>query len=177
MRDNGVMLVLLAILLTLVPAGGVFGEASASATVHSEGQISLDLTVEAPGGTVVVAHVIDPGDDQTIVSMGEQSNGVFTGVAIVENANLVVVFEVLAPNGISRLSDPWTLLQLGVDRSVLGYVDPGATVDEPEPPLVSAADERLLWGAAGAGAAALALVAFWAAGPKPQRSGAADEEE
>lgn len=177
MRDNGVMPVLLAILLALVPAGGVFGEASASATVHAEGQISLSLTVEAPTGAVVVAHVMDPGDDQTTVSMGEQSSGVFTGLAVVENANLVVVFEALAPNGISRLSDPSTLLQLGVDPAVLGYVDVDPTADVPEPPLVSAADERLLWGAGGAAAAALALVAFWAAGPKPKRTDAADEEE
>lgn len=177
MRDNGPMPALLAIILALVPAGGVFGDASASATFHSEGQISITLTVGAPTGAVVVAHVIDPGDDQITVSMGEQSNGVFSGLAVVENANLVVVFEVLAPAGISRLSDPWTLLQLGVDPAVLGYVDVGPTADESGPTLVSAGDRRLLWAAAGAVAAALALVAFWAAGPKPKPIGAAEEEE
>ncbi len=158
-----------------VPVGGVFGDASATAEVASEGKISVDFRVEGPADSAVVAHLIDPGDNQETVTLGSQSEGVFTGSIVVENANLVVVFEALTTNGASTLSEPTTLLELGVDPLVLGYPDPDVVNDDLEQPLVSPENQRLLWAAGGAVAAALALVAFWAAGPKPES--ASDEEE
>ncbi len=176
MRHTGHMAIVLAMLVALaVPIGGVFGDGSATAVVASEGQISVDLRVEGPADSAVVAHLIDPGDNQETVTLGSQTDGVFTGSIVVENANLVVVFEALATNGASTLSEPTTLLELGVDPVVLGYPDPAIVTDDSEPPLVSPENQRLLWVAGGAVAAALALVAFWAAGPKPKS--AADEEE
>jgi hypothetical protein len=158
-----------------VPVGGVFGDATATAEVASEGRILVDFRIEGPADSAVVAHLIDPGDNQETVTLGSQTDGVFTGSIVVENANLVVVFEALTTNGASTLSEPTTLLDLGVDTVVLGYPDPAIVTDDSEPPLVSPENQRLLWAAGGAVAAALALVAFWAAGPKPKTT--ADEEE
>ena len=87
-----------------VPIGGVFGDGSATAVIASEGQISVDLRVEGPADSAVVAHLIDPGDNQETVTLGSQTDGIFTGSVVVENANLVVVFEALATNGASTLS-------------------------------------------------------------------------
>lgn len=176
MRHTGRMVIVLAMLVALaIPIGGVFGEGSATAVEASDGQISVDLRVEGLGDSAVVAHLIDPGDDQVTVTMGSDVEGVFTGSVVVENANLVVVFEALATNGASTLSEPTTLLKLGVDPVVLGYPDPAIITEDDEPPLVSPENQRLLWAAGGAVAAALALVAFWAAGPKPET--VRDEEE
>lgn len=173
--------VLAIVMSVAVPVGGVFGDASAEAVVASEGQISVEFRVEGPADSSVVVHLIDPGDNQETVTLASQVDGVFTGSVVVENANLVVVFEALSTNGASTLSEPTTLLELGVDPLVLGYPDPAIDTTDEAPPLVSPDNQRLLWGAGGAVAAALALIAFWAAGPKPEAArdhkAAKDEEE
>lgn len=160
---------LLALLLLSTELGGVFGPASAEAVAVSSGEIEVTITVAMTTRPVsVVAHLVDPGDDQQTVTLGHQGDGEYAGVAVTERADLVVVFEALGTDGSSELSRPVTLIELGVDStimlddtSVIGGDDDGLTLD--------AATERWGWAAVALGAAALSLVAWWALADYPKR--------
>ncbi len=158
------------VVLMSVEVGGAFGAASADAAAVSSGEIEVAISVEVAGSpSSVVAHVVDPGDDQESVSLGPVATGAFAGSAVVERADLVVVFEAIWPDGSSELSRPLMLTELGVDPELLldqsprnGREDDGVTLD--------LATERWGWAALALGAAALALLAWWALGDYPGRS-------
>ena len=176
--DTGrVHVVSILLVALMIPVGGQFGEGSASATDHGNGLITLTMTVDGPEGVAVVAHVIDPGDNQETFTLVGDGSGTYTGQAEVEQANLVVVFEVLFANGTSSLSDPATLLELGVDPIVLGYVTEDSIPVEESRPIVSDENRQLLWIAVAAVASALALLAVWAAGPSQKRQSEQTNEE
>ncbi len=170
--------VLAAVLALTIPVGGVFGEATATVESAGDGQINVEVTLDGPSGVVVVVHLIDPGDNQETVTLGEGADGRYTGEAVVENANLVVVFEAVSSDGVSWLSDPLTLLDLGASPEVLGYPTDDAVIPEAtDEPMVSAENVRLLWLAVAAAASALALLAWWAAGPKPDTESQDEHDE
>jgi hypothetical protein len=163
------MRTLLVLLLLSTELGGVFGPATADAVAVSSGEIEVTITVTVATGPVgVVAHLVDPGDDQQTVTLGHQGDGEYAGAAVTERADLVVVFEAIGADGSSELSRPVTLIELGVDptimlddTSVIGGGDDGLTLD--------AATERWGWAAVALGAAALSLVAWWALADYPKR--------
>lgn len=149
------MILLLASVLLLVPAGDGFGEAGASADLIGTDRIRVELTVEIGGAGSVVAHLIEPGEQQQTVALADRGGGVFGAVLESRQVDLVVVFEVLgdAP----RQSVPLRLTDLGVDRATLGMVAPLVE-------LGSETDDSSQWGwlGLGLGAAALSLLAVWA---------------
>lgn len=165
-------------LVLWVPVGGVFGEAVAEGSSTETGLISIEIEVEVPAATSVVAHIIDPGDGQTTLSMYPRTGGVFAVSAEVEQADLVVVFEVLDGQEVV-MSRPVTLSELGVDPAALGaIVEPNLLeVETPTPEVgITPATRKNIWLAVALGASALALLAIWAAGPKlPEETGVGDD--
>ena len=166
---------LIAVVLLIVQLGGAFGAASAEATAISSGEMEVSLSVEVAGNPAsVVAHLIDPGDDQTTTTLilsGES----FVGTVIVERADLLVVFEAIGAGGNSEQSGAVSLTALGVAVDVL-LDDPG-TVDQPDPALtLDAATERWGWAALAFGAGALSLLAWWALADYPRRRRSVPEE-
>lgn len=163
------MRTLLVLLLLSAELGGGFGSATAEAVAVSSGEIEVTITVTVATRPVsVVAHLVDPGDDQQTVTLGDRGDGEYAGAAVTERADLVVVFEAIGADGSSELSRPVTLIELGVDptimlddTSVIGGDDDGLTLD--------AATERWGWAAVALGAAALSLVAWWALADYPKR--------
>ena len=169
-----------ALFLLTINLGGAFGEAAAVATDQGDGVIAVELEVEAPRAVTVVAHVIDPGDGQTTHSLGERTGKVFGGSLELEQANLIVVFEAFDNQGSSELSDPVTLLELGIDPAALGTVPPAVLIDPDDEGGLTPELERRIWTAVGLVAASLALLALWVAGPKSEQeqpSDATSEEE
>ncbi len=170
------MAVLLALVLA-VPVGGPFGEATAGGSPAPAGMVEIELEVEvaAAGGTVV-AHLIDPGQEQQTVALGERPGGTFGGLVDIEPNNLVVVFELLRDGDDAR-SDPVTLVQLGVDPELLGVaVETAASGGEER---ISNRVRQWGWVALAFGAASLSLLAVWAlgGGPGPARRGRAADDE
>lgn len=140
--------------LLAVELGGGFGQAEARAQVVSPTLMQLELVVEAPAARSVVAHLLEPGGPDQTVAMAERSPGTYGAVVEARRADLVVVFEVVGGD----LSEPVNLSRLGVDPAVLGRVPVAKTRPK---------DDRWLWLAVAAGAAALSLLAFWALGEEP----------
>ncbi len=161
-------------LLVSVPVGGAFGEAAAEGTVTGDGLITVEIEVEVPGASAVVAHFVDPGDDQRTVAMNPRTGDVFAASAEVEQADLVVVFEIL--NGAEVVvSRPLNLSELGVDPAVLGaVVAPNLLTSDPEEVpdegVLTPEIRRNLWLAVALAAGALSLLAVWAAGPRSSPS-------
>ena len=165
------MHVFLLFLVLSVPIGGAFGEAVAEGTVVGNGVISIELEVEVPGATSVVAHILDPGDDQMTLAMNPRAGDVFAVAAEVEQADLIVVFEILDGRE-TIVSRPVNLSELGVDPGVLGSVVPPNRLtsdaeEEAAEGVLTPAIRRNLWLAVALAAGALSLLAVWAAGPKP----------
>lgn len=148
------MILLVAVLLFLVPAGDGFGDATASAEQIGPDRIRIELEVTIEGAGSVVAHVIEPGGQQETISLADRGGGGFGAVFESRQIDLVVVFEVLGED--PRQSDPLRLTELGVDRATLGMVAPLAEV-------VEEGDDTEQWGwlGLGMGAAALSLMAVW----------------
>ena len=183
-RRYGLAVHLLAtIFLMTVALGGGFGEAAASATVNNDGTIDVQLQVEAPADTVV-AHVIDPGGQQETVSLARRADGSFGGMVSTPRSNRVVVFEALVGDD-SITSRPVTFLDLGVAPSLLGIDEgPNLLVGEPtsDAVILGFDESESIWIAVALLAVALALVAWWAAGPgsrgarvPPAKTGVGDE--
>lgn len=163
------MRVLLTLLLLSVELGGVFGTASAEAAAVSSGEIEVTIKVSVAGNpTSVVAHLVDPGDDQQTVTLAHLGGGEYSGIAITERADLVVVFEAIGADASSELSPPVTLVELGVDPGIMLDDAPVIGGDDGELTL-DAATERWGWAAVALGAAALSLVAWWALADYPKR--------
>lgn len=158
----------LAVLLAAIVLGGPFGEATVEGAERGAG-IRIDFEVAVGGSPVaVVVHVVNPGDTQETVSLTDRGGGKWGSVADLDLINYVAVFEALYADGASEVSDPVTLLDLGLDPAVLGMGE--VTVvedDEPDRPL-SPTTRRWGWGAVALVAVALALLAVWAMGDRPR---------
>ena len=160
------MVKMLAPLLTLIVLGGPFGEATVDGRPFEAG-LRVEFEVVVGGApAAVVAHIVDPGQLQSTVSLGNRGQGVWAGTADLDLMNFVVVFEVVYPDGAGEVSEPTTLLGLGLDPSLLGMgpVVPIAPVDGEQP--LSATTRRWGWGAAALTALALSLLAVWAMGER-----------
>ncbi len=170
--------VLLIVFMT-VQVGGVFGDASADAGVVSSGEIEVVVRVEVAGRpSSVIAHFVDPGDDQSRVALALDATGAYVGTARVERADLVVVFEAIWSDATSDMSRPLTLLELGVDPQILIDESADEVSDDGGIVTLDATTERWGWAALALGATALALLAWWALADYPRRSrqsGAADQ--
>lgn len=153
-------------LLAVIVLGGPFGEATAEGTSRA-GRLEVEFQVVVDGAPVAVAaHAADPGQTQQTISLGKQAGGVWRGVADLDVMNLVVVFEAIDLDGEGVLSEPTTLLELGLDPALIGMDGPvPAGEDEGDKPL-SPVTRRWGWGAAALTAVALALLAVWAMGDR-----------
>lgn len=156
-------------LLAAAVLGGDFGVASATGEPAVGNRILVTLEVEVlVSAEVVVAHLIQPGQDQETISMSGGESGIFRGAATVPKVDVVVVFEAVRGPGDSALSTPATLTELGLDRALLGdLVAPieESTAQNPSPdigvPLLIAIVSGVL---------SLALIIWWV------WSGAGDED-
>lgn len=148
--------------LLLIPLGGPFVDASATAVqVGDEIEVELVVSVDR-GGTAMVAHIVVGGDQpQRSVSLDVRAGGVFGGLVFLPIQDAVVVFELLGTGG-GTLSTPTTLSELGVDFSTFarssGFTIPRA---EERTERLDLDARRWLWLAIGFGAAALSALAFW----------------
>jgi hypothetical protein len=154
-----------AVVLAAIVLGGPFGEATAEGVESGDG-IRVDFEVTLGGSpTAVVVHVVNPGEDQETVSLTDRGGGRWGSVADLEQINYVAVFEVLYADGDGQVSDPVTLLELGLDPAVLGMGEVPAPDEETDTPL-SPVTRRWGWAALALGAVALALLAVWAMGDR-----------
>ncbi|MEX0699985.1 MAG: hypothetical protein WD651_14755 [Acidimicrobiia bacterium] len=158
MRHNLAPALVWGSLLTVaVTVGGVFGDASASGRQRTAATIEVDLRVEVGDAETVVAHVIEPGADQTTVPLVHLDGDVYGIIIELRKADHLVVFEALI-DGVSSQSQPFHLTDLGLDPALIGVV----SVTPTTAPEISS--ETRLWGWAGLGLTALALafLAWWA---------------
>jgi len=157
---------LLATILMIPVLGGPFGGATVEGTLRGD-RLQIEFAVVVAGApAAVVVHAVDPGQTQLTISLGNRGQGVWAGVAELDLMNYVVVFEALYPDGAGDVSDPSTLLELGLDPVLIGMgAVPAARSDDDEEPL-SATTRRWGWGAAALTAIALALLAVWAMGER-----------
>lgn len=137
--------------------GGDFGEASATGRATSSGNVEVTLSVVVNNSPTVVAHVIDPGGDQTTVPLVHRGNNRYSSTIELRPADFIVVFEALG-DALSTQSQPVRLTELGLDPSLIGVLATTTTAADRFPSGVRQ------WGWAGLALAALslALVAWWA---------------
>lgn len=165
------------LLLLSVDLGGAFGEASVDGTAVGA-ELLVDFEVEVGGNpTAVAAHVVDPGQTQETFSLIDRGAGRWGGAAQLDQINFVVVFEVLYAAGDGEVSEPTTLLQLGLDPELIGMAPPSGEADDGEAEGLTPATRRWGWGAVALAALALALLAVWAMGERPRRGTPETEEE
>ncbi len=151
------MTALLLALLAFVDLGAAFQNASAYGDGRGDAQLFVDVQVEVAGDfTTVVAHFIDPGDDQQTVSLAPRGGSFYGGQAVVERANLVVVFEGIRADRSSELSAPTDLIALGVDPDLFAFPDDQA------PPPEDEGTPAWVWLVLALVAAALSGLALWA---------------
>ena len=162
----------LALVLASIVLGGPFGEATVDGTKSGDG-IRVDFEVAVGGSpTAVVVHVMNPGESQETVSLTDRGGGRWGSIADVDRINYVAVFEVLFADGDGEVSDPVTLLELGLDPAVLGMGEVPAPDEDTDEPL-SAATRRWGWAALALVAISLALLAVWAMGDRNSNGKAA----
>ena len=149
------------LLLAGVELGGIFGTAAVSGRSLTAATIEIDLSVEAPAHTTVVAHLIEPGGNQRMVALAERSPGVYGGIVEIPRVDFVVVFEAVGSVGVQ--SQPLRLTELGLDPALLGRSLTAPTTTQPG---LSAETRRWGWLGLGLGAAALAVLAVWALGER-----------
>lgn len=152
--------------LALIVLGGPFGEATVDGNLFGAGlRVEFEVVV-AGEPAAVVAHLVDPGQTQSTVSLGNRGSGVWAGTADIDLMNFVIVFEVVYPDGTGEVSEPTTLLGLGLDPALLGMgpVETAAPADDEQP--LSPTARRWGWAAAALTALALSLLAVWAMGEK-----------
>jgi hypothetical protein len=158
--------------LLLFQLGSPFVDAVAvGERAGSDVRVDLEVEVEALNVSTVFAHVLDPGGEQFTTPLNERGPGRYGAVITLPPADLVVVFEALAV-GESVLSQPSTLTELGLDAALLEGERPFASVG-PEPDRdegLTTTTRRWGWAALAAVATSLALLAFWAAGPRRAQS-------
>ena len=150
----------------LIDLSPTFSSASAFGRVAGGDLLFGDVQVEVAGEVqTVVVHFVDPGDDQQTVALVLRGGRFYGGQAEVERANLLVIFEVIRPDGSFEQSPPTDLVGLGVD--------PRLFQPTTFPTLAPADDEGGLpnwsWLALAAVAAGLSAVAFWSMRDYPRR--------
>ncbi len=162
--------ILLAAFLLMIPLGGPFGEASATAQPVGD-QIEVELIVEVgESANAVIAHLVVGGDQpQTSISLDHRGGGVFGGFVTLPVQETVVVFELLGPDG-GEMAPPTTLSALGVDLAEFGSADYTSDVTDVASAGLNRKARSWMWLAIGAAAAALSLFAFLA------RSDTADDQ-
>jgi hypothetical protein len=139
------------LLATVVVMAVGFGPAHATAAALDTGDVRVSFEVESDAGSEVVAHLLEPGGDERIVSMIEESPGSFRGLVDIRPVDLIVVFEQL-DTGLQ--SNPERLSAMGVDPALLGA--PSVTSSLPGDD-----GSAMGWLGLGLGLAALSLLAFW----------------
>ncbi len=171
------MAVSLVALLTVAVLGGPFGEATAEG-VPTGDRMRVEVEVVVAGSpAAVVVHAVDPGQSQETISLADRSGGAWGGIADLDLMNYVMVFEVIYPDGESSLSEPTTLLQLGLDPALIGMEEVAVVeADDGDQPL-TASTKRWGWGAVALAAVALSLLAFWAMGERVNPKRGASEED
>lgn len=153
-------------LVLLAQLGAPFDDPNATATPASNDQIAVDIevAVEALNVVSVVAHVVEPGGTQSTTSLNARGDLRYGAVVTLPRADHVVVFEAVSTSD-SVLSQPVTLTEIGLDPAVL--TGPGFAVAEPDlEPASDGGASRWGWAAVAFGAASLAMLALWAAGPR-----------
>ena len=158
----------LALLLT-VELADPFREAAAAGRQLSAQVIEVDLTVTVTGGGSVVAHLIDPGDQERTVAMAARGGETYGTVFETAPSDLVVVFEVVGDEG-STLSEPVSLTQLGLDPALVGQL-PGGLAGVGDDSGQSETVRRWGWLGLALGAASLSLLAVWALGGRDRSRG------
>jgi hypothetical protein len=160
------MTMTLAAVLAAIVLGGPFGEATVEGAERGSGiRVNFEVSVGGSPAAVVV-HVVNPGETQETVSLTDRGGGRWGSVADLDLINYVAVFEVLYADGAGELSDPVTLLDLGLDPAVLGMGEVTVVEDDEEDRPLSPATLRWGWGAVALVAVALALLAVWAMGDR-----------
>jgi hypothetical protein len=166
-------------MLLLLPLSSPFGDASATATSTEGGRLQLEVSVEVQGDFVaVVVRGVGPGlSELPPVALSDQGGGTWVGIVdlpIVDN--ILLGFEAIPKSGPATISELHTLTDLGVDRAVLESDHPVSAFGEQDnQPLVSTKGRKWGWLGLAAGAAALALIAFWAI--ESRRKGGSEAEE
>lgn len=117
--------VVLAVVLAAT-VGAPFGDAEASGRRIGETSMEIDLSVSAPTGAVIVAHLVAPGGGDELIPLRERDPGIYGAVVEVRPADFSVVFESVPPD--PAVSLPRSLTDLGLDPAVLGGA---ASVDPP----------------------------------------------
>ena len=174
--SRGMNMILVALLAVIV-LGGPFGEATVEgAPAGDHLRVEFEVVVAGTPAAVVV-HAVDPGQTQETISLGDRGGGIWGGLADLDLMNFVVVFEVVYPEADGAVSEPTTLLELGLDPALIGMEDPVVVEeDEGDRPL-SAVTRRWGWGAVALTAVALALLAVWAMGDRIKPKQDAEEDQ
>lgn len=160
------MLKILAALLVALPLSTPFGEATATATSLDDG-LWLDVSVEVQGSPVaVIVRGLAPGDSELPpVALADRGDGLWEGIVklpVVEN--IFLGFEIIPSSGPATVSELHTLTELGVDSAIFSLDNPETLFGEEDDPLVTPEGERWGWLGVAAGAAALAVLAYWTIG-------------
>ena len=152
---------LLSASLLLIPLGGPFVDASATAEPLGD-QLEVELIVEVDQSAIaVIAHLVVGGDQpQRSATLDHRSGLVYGGFVTLPIQDTVVVFELLGING-GVLSEPTSLSELGIDfTEFAGTGSTSAMVELPSSGITRQA-RAWLWLSIATGAAALSLLAFW----------------
>ena len=172
------MAVLITVLMLLGQLGLPIVDAEATGMRSGDrSEVDLEVGLEALNVATVLAHINDPGGEQTTMPLNDRGNGRYGAIITLPAADVVVVFEALAP-GDSVLSQPTTLTALGLDGALLEPDRAFANLElerEPAANGLSPAARRWGWAAVGLLAASLALLAVWAAGPRRGQADDGDE--
>ena len=141
------------LIIAVVELGPAFGGASATATQLGPDMLEVELVVAvAAADAPVLAHLVLPGEPESIYPMLDQGDGTWSTVVEVRRADWKVIFEAVTSG---NLSERVSLTALGVDADLL--TDQVARpAPAPSPPAPTP------WGrlALGAGAAGLALLLY-----------------
>lgn len=162
----------LAAVLMFFQVGGFFVDPAVEGQEAGAARMEIDLSVSAPPGGSVVAHLIEPGGLQETVALRERSSGRYGGIVEVQRADLVVVFEAL--DGAGAQSEPARLTDIGLDRALLGALPAAPTTTTPG---VSSSTRQWGWLALGMTALALAALALWAVPDRAPREELDEEPE
>jgi len=120
---------LLAVLLT-VSLASPFGDAEARAVSIRPFTVELSVRVDTPASAVLV-RAVGIGGELDPVALVDHGDGTWAGLLeLTRVEDVSIVFEAIAPDGTSTLSDPATLRDLGVDPVVF---DAGASGSGPVP--------------------------------------------
>lgn len=101
-----------------VAVGAPFGDAEVTGRRIAETSMEIALSVGAPPGAVIVAHLVAPGGGDEVFPLPERDPGMYGAVVEVRPADFSVVFESVSPE--PAVSPPHSLTDLGLDPGILG---------------------------------------------------------